>query len=105
LWRFLSDGNTLLDAAATATSLNFIGFNAATLEPHLRQFNLIPIVTGCLFILTGAVYAITSPLMGKLCESGVGHITISHHRVNLIHASLMTACFITLSHNVLVEDQ
>lgn len=71
LWKFLCDGNTLLDAAATATSLNFIGFNAATLEPHLRQFKLTPLLTGILFVLTGAVYALTSPLMGKLCESGV----------------------------------
>lgn len=65
------DKSTLLDALATATSLNFIGFNAATFEPHLRQFNLSPVVTGSLFILTGAVYAVTSPLMGRLCEKGV----------------------------------
>ena len=38
LWKFVSDAGILLDALAIATSLNFIGFNAATLEPHLRQF-------------------------------------------------------------------
>ena len=38
MWKFLSDPGTLLDALAIATALNFIGFNSATLEPHLRQF-------------------------------------------------------------------
>jgi MFS family permease len=35
---FIADAGVLLDALAIATSLNFIGFNAATLEPHLRRF-------------------------------------------------------------------
>jgi len=38
LFKFMSDTGILLDALAIVTSLNFIGFNAATLEPHLRQF-------------------------------------------------------------------
>ena len=65
------NSNTLMDAAATATALNFIGFNVATLEPHLRPFGLSPLSTGLVFVLTGAVYALTSPIMGKLCESQV----------------------------------
>ena len=81
LYRFLCDGNTLLDAAATATSLNFIGFNAATLEPHLRQFNLTPLVTGLVFVVTGSIYALTSSLMGKLCESRVRDSFPPSHRV------------------------
>ncbi|CAG2172887.1 unnamed protein product [Oppiella nova] len=36
---FIADAGVLLDALAIATSLNFIGFNAATLEPHLRRFD------------------------------------------------------------------
>lgn len=76
LWKFICDGNTLLDAAATATALNFIGFNAATLEPHLRQFGLTPLLTGIIFVLTGAVYALTSPIMGRLCQTKVFALTI-----------------------------
>ncbi|CAG2115762.1 unnamed protein product, partial [Medioppia subpectinata] len=59
---FMSDSGVLLDALAIATSLNFIGFNAATLEPHLRQFNLRPIdpkklcLFGCLLSIVGYVY-------------------------------------------------
>lgn len=69
-WRFLADGPTIVTALATATSLNFIGFNAATFEPHIRQFHLTPVTTGSLFVLTGAIYALTSPIMGRICESG-----------------------------------
>ena len=34
----MSDFGVILDSLAIITALNFIGFNAATLEPHLRQF-------------------------------------------------------------------
>ena len=85
LMAFLMDKSTILDALATATSLNFIGFNAATFEPHLRQFGLTPVVTGCLFILTGAVYALTSPIMGRLCEKGVSILFLMIVLLILIH--------------------
>lgn len=35
---FINDRYIIFDSLAIITSLNFIGFNAATLEPHLRQF-------------------------------------------------------------------
>lgn len=58
-----------LDALSVVTSLNFIGYNAATLEPHLRQFKLSVITVGWIFVITGAIYAITTPIWGKLCKS------------------------------------
>lgn len=70
IFKFMADFSILVDAFAIASSLNFIGFNAATLEPHLRQFELAPIVVGAVFILTGTVYAVTSPIFGKLCDAG-----------------------------------
>ncbi|KAI1305388.1 MFS-type transporter SLC18B1 [Halotydeus destructor] len=76
LTSFVKDFNIILDAMAIATSLNFIGFNAATLEPHLRQFELTPLTTGSIFVVTGAVYALTSPLFGKLCDMGYDEKTI-----------------------------
>lgn len=72
----MSDWSTILDALATATTLNFVGFNAATLEPQLRQFGLSPVLTGCVFILTGAVYAATSPIMGRIIQSGFNSKTL-----------------------------
>ncbi|XP_054157220.1 MFS-type transporter SLC18B1-like [Oppia nitens] len=68
---FISDSGTLLDALAIAMSLNFIGFNAVTLEPHLRQFNLSPLLIGSIFIIFGATHAIITPIWGKLCENGI----------------------------------
>lgn len=76
IFAFLADFGILLDALAIASSLNFIGFNAATLEPHLRQFELTPVVVGSVFILTGTVYALTSPVFGKLCDMGFNEKTL-----------------------------
>lgn len=45
-----------------------IGFLQATLEPHLRQFDLSPIVLGLMFVINGGTYAITAPAWGWLCD-------------------------------------
>ena len=50
------------------TALSLIGFNAVTLEPHLRKFELKPLITGIIFLTIGLMYAITAPLFGKLCD-------------------------------------
>lgn len=58
----------ILDSLCVVTSLTFIGYNAATLEPHLRQFKLSIMTVGCVFVITGTIYAITTPIWGKLCR-------------------------------------
>lgn len=40
---------------ATSASIGFIG---ATLEPHLRQFDLNAVQVGIVFIINGGVYAV-----------------------------------------------
>lgn len=45
-----------------------IGFISATLEPHLRQFNLGPILVGVVFIINGGFYALTAPAWGWLVD-------------------------------------
>jgi MFS family permease len=45
-----------------------IGFLQATLEPHLRQFYLSPVILGLMFVINGGVYAITAPGFGMLCD-------------------------------------
>lgn len=45
-----------------------IGFLSATLEPHLRQFSLTPFQIGLLFVVNGAVYGLTTPIWGGLCD-------------------------------------
>ncbi|XP_053972738.1 MFS-type transporter SLC18B1-like [Hylaeus volcanicus] len=51
-----------------ATSMS-IGFLQATLEPHLRQFALSPIILGLMFVINGGTYAITAPAWGWLCDN------------------------------------
>lgn len=51
----------------TVTSMS-IGFLQATLEPHLRHFDLPPFVLGLMFVLNGGTYAATAPIFGKLCD-------------------------------------
>lgn len=65
--KILFSPGIILDSLSVITSLTFIGYNAATLEPHLRQFELSVMIVGSIFIITGTIYAITTPLWGKLC--------------------------------------
>lgn len=50
---------------ATSASIGFIG---ATLEPHLRQFDLNAVQVGVVFIINGGVYAVCAPLVGMLVD-------------------------------------
>ncbi|XP_015916843.1 MFS-type transporter SLC18B1 [Parasteatoda tepidariorum] len=76
LWAFLFDGGIISFTLSIISSLLFIGFNAATLEPHLRQFNLAPVILGVIFVITGGIYAITTPIWGKICDIGVNPLVI-----------------------------
>lgn len=60
-------GVLVATASIIATSMS-IGFLQATLEPHLRQFNLSPVVLGLMFVINGGTYALTAPVWGWLCD-------------------------------------
>lgn len=66
--KILFSPGILLDSLSVVTSLTFIGFNAATLEHHLREFDLSVMAVGSVFVITGAIYALTTPIWGKLCN-------------------------------------
>ena len=53
---------------ATSASIGFIG---ATLEPHLRQFDLSPILLGVVFVINGGIYAVLAPVWGYLVDKHV----------------------------------
>lgn len=61
---------TLASISIVATSMS-IGFLQATLEPHLRQFNLQPVVLGLMFVVSGGTYAMVAPIFGMLCDKTV----------------------------------
>lgn len=60
-------GVLIAAASIIATSMS-IGFLQATLEPHLRQFDLSPVVLGLMFVINGGTYAISAPVWGWLCD-------------------------------------
>ncbi|XP_078042408.1 MFS-type transporter SLC18B1 [Augochlora pura] len=60
-------GVLVATSSIIATSMS-IGFLQATLEPHLRQFELSPVILGLMFVLNGGTYAITAPAWGWLCD-------------------------------------
>ncbi|XP_029169768.1 MFS-type transporter SLC18B1-like [Nylanderia fulva] len=60
-------GVMIASMSIIATSMS-IGFLQATLEPHLRQFNLSPVVLGLMFVINGGTYAMTAPAWGWLCD-------------------------------------
>ncbi|XP_059481311.1 MFS-type transporter SLC18B1-like [Neocloeon triangulifer] len=61
-----------LSAVSIVVSSMSIGFISATLEPHLRQFGLSPVLMGVMFIVSGGMYALIAPFAGYLCDKGVG---------------------------------
>ncbi|XP_013774744.1 MFS-type transporter SLC18B1-like isoform X2 [Limulus polyphemus] len=70
MFKFLADTGVLLDGLLITTTLVFLGYNSATLEPHLRQFDLQPVVLGTIFMITATIYVITTPVWGWLCDRG-----------------------------------
>lgn len=54
-------------SSIVVTSMS-IGFLQATLEPHLRQFDLSAVTLGLMFVINGGTYAVTAPIWGWLCD-------------------------------------
>jgi len=55
----------MYSVACSAASLGFI---QATLEPHLRDFNLSPLVIGSMFVVSGGCYGFSAPIWGMICD-------------------------------------
>lgn len=53
LFDLVADVGCILDLLAIVSSFTFLGFNAATLEPHLRKFDIGVLAIGFLFIIDG----------------------------------------------------
>ncbi|XP_076326306.1 MFS-type transporter SLC18B1-like isoform X2 [Tachypleus tridentatus] len=68
LVKFWLHPGTILDGMIIMVASLTTGYNHATLEPHLRQFNLSPFFVGIVFMVMGLCYAITTPLWGVLVD-------------------------------------
>lgn len=68
IFRALRIPGVLLAACSIIVTSMSIGFLQASLEPHLRQFGLSPVILGLMFVINGGTYAIVAPLWGLLCD-------------------------------------
>lgn len=71
IFRMLRIPSILLASFTVFAASTSIGFLSATLEPHLRQFDLMPVTMGLMFVIEGGIYAVTAPLWGYLCDRKV----------------------------------
>ncbi|XP_045471927.1 MFS-type transporter SLC18B1-like [Harmonia axyridis] len=69
--RILKIPGVLLATCSIVVTSMSIGFLQATLEPHLRQFMLSPMILGVMFVINGGTYALTSTIFGWLCDSKI----------------------------------
>ncbi|XP_034232690.1 MFS-type transporter SLC18B1-like isoform X2 [Thrips palmi] len=68
LLKMLAVPGVLLDSLVTTATAMSMGFYSATLEPHLRQFDLSPALVGVMFIISGGIYAVFAPLVGRIID-------------------------------------
>ncbi|ODM90155.1 MFS-type transporter SLC18B1 [Orchesella cincta] len=67
------------------------GFLSASIEPHVRQFDLTPVETGLVFVINWGVYAVSAPGWGRICDK-----TSEPKYVALIGAVLLTVGFMLI---------
>ena len=88
-----------------ATSVS-IGFLQAILAPHLRQFNLSPVVLGIMFVINGGTYALTTPAWGWFCDRyaipKVNQNPSQHFFVQILHVSSFSFQIATVAGCMLV---
>ncbi|PRD29396.1 UNVERIFIED_CONTAM: MFS-type transporter SLC18B1 [Trichonephila clavipes] len=58
----------LIDILAISVCFAMLGFNEATLEPHIRQFQLTPTTIGAIFLISGVLDAVSAPVWGIVAE-------------------------------------
>ncbi|XP_017780965.1 PREDICTED: MFS-type transporter SLC18B1-like [Nicrophorus vespilloides] len=68
MYTVLKIPGVMLSAASIIVTSMSIGFLQATLEPHLRQFLLPPVILGLMFVINGGTYAISAPIWGRFCD-------------------------------------
>ncbi|XP_042898560.1 MFS-type transporter SLC18B1 isoform X1 [Parasteatoda tepidariorum] len=64
----IKDIDFQIDILVIMLCFAMLGFNEATLEPHIRQFNFSPTIVGCIFLIEGVVDAVIAPIWGLFAE-------------------------------------
>lgn len=66
--KLLSHTDFLIDVLFISSCFALIGFNEVSLEPHIRQFNLSPVIVGVIFLVAGITDAVFSLAWGYFAE-------------------------------------
>ncbi|GFY41822.1 MFS-type transporter SLC18B1 [Trichonephila inaurata madagascariensis] len=66
--QLLANIDFLIDLLAISVCFAMLGFNEATLEPHIRQFQLTPTTIGAIFLISGVLDAVSAPVWGIVAE-------------------------------------
>ncbi|XP_064489792.1 MFS-type transporter SLC18B1-like [Ornithodoros turicata] len=74
---FWSGPMVYLFGAAIFGAFACMGFNQATLEPHLRQFGLSTTLVGVIFMTQGIMNCVAVPVWGLLCDRKVNTTLLS----------------------------
>ncbi|XP_065203815.1 MFS-type transporter SLC18B1-like [Planococcus citri] len=62
------DSSIAIDTISVMAFAISAGFYNATLEPHIRVFQISPVLTGFMFVISGGTYAIVSPIFGRIVD-------------------------------------
>ncbi|XP_077516656.1 MFS-type transporter SLC18B1-like [Amblyomma americanum] len=89
--KFWCNPGILLDAYCVFCTFVIIGYNAAILEPHLRQFSLEPYLVGLVFVLNGTVYACTAWIWGKIADK-----TVRTKELGILGCILLCCCLVLI---------
>ncbi|KAL0281504.1 UNVERIFIED_CONTAM: hypothetical protein PYX00_002476 [Menopon gallinae] len=60
-----------MDSMAIMATSICMGFYSATLERHIREYELSEVTVGLIFVISGGVYACTAPIIGRICDKKV----------------------------------
>ncbi|XP_018013492.2 MFS-type transporter SLC18B1-like [Hyalella azteca] len=91
VFSLLKKPKIFLYAFTTMSGSLSVGFLFATLEPHIRPWNLTPLEIGLIFVLDGFAYVISAPIWGLLCDR-----CLPERAATTIGALIATVAFLLL---------
>ncbi|CAL8093329.1 unnamed protein product [Orchesella dallaii] len=67
-FKLLKSPAVAVSALCIVTGAMSIAYLQATLEPHLRHFEISQLTTGAILVINGGIYTLTAPFWGLLCD-------------------------------------
>ncbi|ODM98609.1 MFS-type transporter SLC18B1 [Orchesella cincta] len=67
-FKLLKSSAVAVSAICIVTAAMSIAYLQATLEPHLRHFEISQLTTGAILVINGGIYTMTAPFWGLFCD-------------------------------------